>query len=138
MANTLTIRVEGMEEARVRLREWNVVARDRVAAALLQAGEAIESASKQLVPVQTGTLRASGYVEGPAITADLIRVTLGYGGAAQPYAHYQHQGYSWQSGYTTPLQHPGGGQSHFLIDPAKVALPGVIERVAAALREATP
>jgi hypothetical protein len=46
---------------------------------------------KRLVPVDTGTLRASGYVEKPRRTGNTITVELGFGGAAEDYAIPVHE-----------------------------------------------
>jgi hypothetical protein len=45
-------------------------------------GEGIMAQSKELVPVDTGALRASGYVELPVIDGLGASVELGYGGPA--------------------------------------------------------
>ena len=81
-------------------------ARRRAAfAALNQAGERIMADSKELVPVDLGTLKASGHV-----TADESAgvVTLGYGGPAADYAIVQHESLDFH--HTT-------GQAKFLEEP---------------------
>jgi HK97 gp10 family phage protein len=61
-------------------------------AALWKEGERIMAKSKELVPVDMGTLRASGHVTLPQVTETGASVTLGYGGAASDYAVYVHEG----------------------------------------------
>ena len=51
-------------------------------AELYQEADGIMTQSKDLVPVDTGALRASGYAELPKITPTLVSVELGYGGPA--------------------------------------------------------
>lgn len=48
--------------------------------------------AKKRVPVDTGTLRASGFVTTPEIgPGDRISVRIGFGGAASDYAVYVHE-----------------------------------------------
>lgn len=47
--------------------------------------------SQELVPVQYGVLRASGFVTEPVINTKSAEVTISYGGAAAPYAAYVHE-----------------------------------------------
>lgn len=49
---------------------------------IYQEAEGILAQSKPLVPVDTGSLRASGYVEMPEIDANKVTVAFGYGGPA--------------------------------------------------------
>jgi hypothetical protein len=63
-----------------------------VGAALFLEGEQIMAASKPLVPVDMGPLRASGHVQLPKVTPDHVSVTMGYGGTASGYAVYLHEG----------------------------------------------
>jgi hypothetical protein len=53
--------------------------------------EGVMRASRRLVPVVTNTLRSSGTVEAPVITADEVSVGMGYGGAAKKYARKVHE-----------------------------------------------
>lgn len=63
-----------------------------VAKTLFQEAEKIMTVSKgRFVPVDEGTLRASGHVDRPQIGPSRISVTLGYGGAASAYALIQHE-----------------------------------------------
>lgn len=63
----------------------------RVGAALYQEGQIEMTESKRRVPVETGTLRASGQVSEPEHVGRNITVTLSYGGAAKDYAIIQHE-----------------------------------------------
>lgn len=55
-------------------------------------GEQIMTEAKRRVPVDLGTLRDSGVVDGPEIAASVLTVTLGFGGPAAGYAVYVHEG----------------------------------------------
>lgn len=64
---------------------------DRVAAAIYAEGQIEMTESKRRVPVDTGALRASGFVSEPERVGKNISVTLSFGGAAQTYAIVQHE-----------------------------------------------
>ncbi len=61
------------------------------ASAIYEEANAIMAVSRHLVPVETGTLRASGYVDAPEVSGLGVSVELGYGGAASAYAMIQHE-----------------------------------------------
>jgi hypothetical protein len=62
------------------------------ALAALKAEAEIEMAeSQERVPVDTGLLRASGYVAEPEAHGSILSVELGYGGAASDYAVIVHE-----------------------------------------------
>lgn len=46
---------------------------------------------KPVTPVDTGALRDSGLVDEPVSTVSGVKVTLGFGGVAAPYAIYVHE-----------------------------------------------
>jgi len=77
--------------------------------ALYQVGQELMTRSKALVPVDTGTLKGSGYLTEPAHEGGLTTVQVGYGGPSEAYAVRQHEDLS--------LSHPGGGQANFLGGP---------------------
>lgn len=91
--------------------------------ALYQEAEAIMTASKGIVPVDTGALRASGHVELPETHAGVgVSVTLGYGTS---YAVYVHE--------DVMLHHKPPTQAKFLERPMLEAAAGLEERLATAL-----
>lgn len=47
--------------------------------------------SQDIVPIDTGALRSSGFVQQPEVKGNEISVTVAYGGAAAPYAVIQHE-----------------------------------------------
>lgn len=63
-----------------------------------------------IVPVDTGVLRASGYVVPPEVTPVEAVVTLGFGGAAAAYAIVQHE----RLDYRHPV-----GQAKYLEAPVR-------------------
>ena len=106
------------------------------AAALTFEAEKIMSKSKRsFVPVDLGTLRASGHVQPPKITALGAEVTMGYGGAAAPYALAIHEHPSqfsppsWSGGVNFRL----GGPKYLEI-PVNEAAAGMAVRLAASMK----
>ena len=66
--------------------------------------------SQDLVPVDTGVLRASGVLETAAIQGDKIVVEMGYGGAAKEYALIVHE--------RLDVNHASPTQAKYLEQPA--------------------
>lgn len=79
-------------------------------------------AKRDRVPVDTGALRASGFVEAPITIGSEVVVVLGFGGAAVPYALIQHEETSYR--HTV-------GESHYLSKPVEEARAGFERRLAA-------
>jgi hypothetical protein len=94
--------------------------------ALRREGETIMTRSQRdYVPVDLGTLRASGTVEGPEVAGTKLTVTLGYGGAASAYALVQHE--------AMHFNHPRGGGPKYLERPVNAAAAGMAKRLASYL-----
>lgn len=60
-------------------------------AAVYQTAEWIMDKSRDLVPVDTGALRASAFVELPVVEGLKVTVTFGYGGVSAGYALMVHE-----------------------------------------------
>ena len=58
---------------------------------LVEEAEQIMAVSKEIVPVDEGTLRTSGGLYGSEDNSEGVFVRLGYGGAASSYALVQHE-----------------------------------------------
>lgn len=101
--------------------------KQRAASALYREGEDIMTTSKsRFVPVDQGTLRASGHVERPQVGRNRVSVTLGYGGAASAYALIQHE--------AMDFRHTVGGPK-YLERPVNAAAASVAAAVARAVEE---
>jgi len=74
------------------------------------------AAKTDFVPVDTGALRASGFVTPPVITGQGVEVTLGFGGPSAPYAVVVHEDLT--------KRHPVG-QAKYLELPLKARLAGM-------------
>lgn len=104
--------------------------------ALYLEGQRIINESKPLVPVDTGALRASGYVEPPVTQGRVITVTLGYGGPAaqvNPKSGESTEGYAIYVHENLEAHHPVG-QAKFLEQPFLAAEQGMSNRIASVMR----
>lgn len=63
----------------------------KLGAGLYLEGLEILAESAPIVPVDTGTLRASGHVDAPKVDGLSVEVVVGYGGASAPYALIVHE-----------------------------------------------
>ena len=87
-----SIRITGDKELSRKLLSIAAKTPIAVAAALKTEAEKIMADSKQnYVPVDSDTLRTSGHVKNPKISAKGISIKLGYGGAASKYALIVHE-----------------------------------------------
>ena len=109
-----------------------------IGAGLFQEAEAIMVVSKErYVPVDTGTLRATGFVEPPRLLPGQVSVRLGFGGPAAPYALRVHENpRSGKTGGISPSGKPYAhyakvGEWKFLETPVKAATAGLLLRLAA-------
>lgn len=91
--NGVSVEIAGLPGLQRALRDRPETVRRAVGRGLSQAGEEVMADSKaNYVPVRSGALRATGRVEAPATDGTWIRVALGYGGPAAPYALWVHEG----------------------------------------------
>lgn len=98
---------------------------------LYQFGEEVMAASKEVVPVDSGTLMSTGYVTPSEQQGDEILVTLGYGGPAAPYAGIVHENLDPHVRWTRP-----GSGPKYLENPLKERQDGLPDRMAEAFKEA--
>lgn len=82
-----TFECNGPEDVARILQELAAAVPEEVANALYREGEVIMNDSKRMTPVDTGYLRASGYVNDPTISPDAIEVQLGYWANYAVYVH---------------------------------------------------
>ena len=88
----ITVKIEGGKELQRAIGN----ASDRALIELLRAltieANGVMRESKREVPVDMGILRSSGFVQRPKRKGRGASITMGYGGAAQGYAVYLHEG----------------------------------------------
>jgi len=78
-----TVEVKNLDETIKVLGSWGNQAPKVAAAALYGIAEEVMTASKDIVPVDTGALKSTGHVQLPKISGPIVEVTLGYGGVAK-------------------------------------------------------
>jgi hypothetical protein len=96
--------------------------------ALRDEGNRIMNESARLVPVDTGLLRSTAAVEQPRQEGPIASVTLRYGG-------YGMAPYAARVEWDVTLNHPHGGQAHFLQAPVFAATSGFTQRIAASIAQ---
>ena len=116
-----SIRITGLDKLQAKLKTAGKTAASDLAGPLKLEAELIMTKSKQVTPVDLGTLRASGVVRRPDISRHKVTVEMGYGGAAAAYALVQHE--------RTDFTHTVGA-AKFLEKPVKEAKAGFGDRVA--------
>ena len=118
----MSITFTNLEQVQKQLHAMPDKALKALAAGVYKEGEEIMTKSKRVVPVDLGTLRASGFVDTPVVRSGVVTVTLGYGGAAKAYALIQHEAMDYN--------HPGQGGPKYLERPVNEAESGFGKRVA--------
>lgn len=122
----LQIDLEGLDMVQQRLRTVVTQMAQAAPTAAVLEGQQIMQTSQALVPVLTGLLRSTGHVDLlSAYQAVVVELSYGMHGTA-PYAAKIHE--------DTSMNHPRGGQSHFLSEPFFAATAGMLERLATTIR----
>lgn len=143
MAGERSMVIHGLERLASRLQGMSGKVGHAIGAALTGEAEDIMAASKERVPVDFGTLRASGHVQAPKMGGfSTIEITLGYGGPAAPYALAVHE--NPRAGNTGGVAPDGRPYKHwakvggykYLESAADEAAAGIGERVAAEVKRA--
>lgn len=119
------------------MEQFGTRALSALAQELYREGEEIMAASKPLVPVDTGALRSSGYVQPPVIDGTVVRVTLGYGGPAakiNPKTGQSTEGYAIFVHENLEAHHPVG-MAKYLEIPFDAAKHGMVRRLIAGMRK---
>jgi hypothetical protein len=119
------IELSGTEELTKALSVFGELAKEMLGKALYREAEYIMSDAKQLCPVDTGNLRASGHVTQPEVTGESVSVVLGFGGPAVKYALPVHE--------RLDVHHPNG-QAKYLEQPMLAAAKNLESRLASYMR----
>jgi hypothetical protein len=107
--------------------------RREVARGLYAAGEEVMTASKEIVPVDTGALKSTGVVLQPVISGDRIDVLLGYGGPARNKTG-KDVGYAWYVHENLEGHHfHGNGQAKYLERPLMEKVADIARKIAGGL-----
>ena len=102
----------------------NTAAIQALASTLYIEGESVMAESKSMTPVDTGALRASGFVHSPVTSNNDVSVELTYGGSASKYALFVHENLS-------ATHHVG--QAKFLEIPVLRNIPKIEKAVRASI-----
>lgn len=131
---TITMTITGTPQLEARLTEAIAKAPALLAEGLYTQANLIMTEAKKRTPVgggeyspydkHPGTLRASGHVQAPLIYGTGVSVALGFGGAAQAYAHRQHEETGWRHVV---------GQAKYLESAMMEAAPGLGNKLGAML-----
>lgn len=117
----VSFELKGTKELSARLKRLGPEAVQAAAASLYQSAEAVMTKSKEICPVQTGALRASGQVGMPEVTGNNVLVELGYGNASVDYAVHVHE--NLQAFHKPPTQ------AKFLEQPLKESLKDIEDKL---------
>ena len=118
----LRMKIRGDKELRARLMEYAKKYPEATAAALYQEGFGVMRVSQRKVPVDTGRLRATGYVAPPQEGRGGVYVELGYGTTYGIYVHER-----------TELKHKVG-EAKFLQKALQERSSGYFRRLAAKVK----
>jgi len=118
---SLKMTVVGTDKVIRALESLGTEAAQAMAYALYNEAEGLIGEAKPQTPVDTGVLRASGYVQQPQISGTNVTVECGFGGAAQGYAIYVHE--------NLEARHKAGTNAKYLERPMRKRAGGVLGRV---------
>jgi len=85
------IEIKGMRELMVALHQLGQDALQAFAKALYYEAEALLADAKEIIPVEWGTLKDSGYAPLPKVTFWSVEQVVGFGGPAEDYALPVHE-----------------------------------------------
>lgn len=136
---TVTFKLKGTRSVQKKLNRLAAQFEDRLPIALQTEAELIMTTSKRdHVPVDLGTLRATGHVEKVRRVGKTLSVRLVYGGPSAPYALAVHEHLSSHSPPTwrgiTVSFGPGDRGPKYLERPLVDAAPGMAARLAARMK----
>lgn len=102
--------------------------------ALKEEGDDIFRETQEQVPFQFGSLRASGRVTGPIVSANDVILMLSYGNTAVQYALYQHEGARADGTHQIQNYH-NGKKGQYLSDPVNDRIPTMGAAIAMRIEE---
>lgn len=85
------LKITGLDALAAKLHNAAKTLEDAIGREMYIFAEEVMTASKLIVPVETGTLMNTGHVELPRMHEGSVLVQMGYGGPAAPYALYVHE-----------------------------------------------
>lgn len=125
----ITMTLDGIAQVTQQLQRLIPAPMQPLGEALYEEGNRIMGQSVQLVPVDTGLLRSSAHVERPVTAGPRVEVELSYGSKGLvPYAAIVE--------FDVTMNHPHGGQAHYLGAALFAATAGFTQRIATDLQGA--
>lgn len=122
----LEVTIAGVDKIKAMLKKHQAAAVQALKKELYLEAEGIMTQSKELVPVDTGTLKGSGTVRLPREENGVVIQELGFGGPAANYAVFVHE--------NTVVFHKVG-MAKFLEIPFRQAERGMVPRIAAGMQK---
>lgn len=119
----MTVEITGLDTLDRILERMGPQAAAAIGSALYEEGTEVLNRSQDIVPVDTGDLKASGMVTEPDVHGSHVEVIVGYGGPALDYALTVHE--------DMDAEHEEGTYAKYLETPALEAVVGMGERLTA-------
>ena len=120
----ISLDIQGIAQVTQHLQRLTTAPLSATGEALYEEGNRIMGQSVQLVPILTGNLRSTSHVARPVTTGPRVEVELSYG-------KHGDADYAARIEFDVTLNHPHGGQSHYLSQPLFQATQGFTQRIAA-------
>lgn len=135
----MSMNVRGFREAIANIKKISKDVEKAAKAAVFEEATNILAESQKQVPVDTGALRASGFVAFPEVAGGVISVSIGYGGpagrrAAVGGSNSVEVGYAWIVHENLTSFHPVGNAKYLEL-PHMYARAGMADRIAARIAE---
>lgn len=125
-----TIEISGMDKLIEKLGAMGPKVKKAAETELYQIAEEVMANSKEIVPVDKGTLMSTGHVDPPVETDKGASINMGYGGPAAPYALAVHENLDPRVHWTRP-----GSGPKYLERPLEEMKPNITPRVRQAILE---
>lgn len=132
----MPVDMSGMGDLLARLDRLPDAMREALKAAATREAENVLAEATPLTPKNFGTLRESQAVGVPEVSDSEVVVRFGYGGKAEKYAYYQHEGQRADGSHVVRNYTEPGTGKHYLIKAIDICRPGFEGRVAAHARNA--
>lgn len=130
----MNVRITGTEDVMRALQALAAKVPSAIERALREESEVVMTEAKQLVPVEVGVLKGTGFVGPVQRRGDVYRADLAFGGPAAGYAEVQHEDETLNhtgTHYSSRLRrrYERTGQAKYLEQPVMEAQPGFAERM---------
>jgi len=128
--DSINITVSGLDMVQSQLNDVISNLMTNLAPALANEADKILDKSLQEVPIDTGALQLSNYINLPAISGKSVSVEFGYGGPhvqENPKTRETTDEYAVIIHEDMTMNHPNGGKSKYLEDPVKESVDEITE-----------